>query len=140
MYTFLKIFLIWTKRGPQRMRWLDGINDLMAWVWVSSGSWWWTGKAGVLQSMGSQKAGRDWVTELNWFLKSLLSFSYSIVSALCFDFPGPETRRILAPWSEIKPAPLALEDEVLTSKPPESLYTFRMFLTYILCFLNRFWN
>ena len=34
------------------------------WVWVSSGSWWWTGKPGMLQSMGSQKFGYDWVTEL----------------------------------------------------------------------------
>ena len=34
------------------------------WVWASSGSWWWTGKPGVLQSMGSQKVGHDWVTEL----------------------------------------------------------------------------
>ena len=36
------------------------------WVWVSSGSWWWTGKSGVLQSMGSQRVGHNWVTELNW--------------------------------------------------------------------------
>ena len=34
------------------------------WVWASSGSWWWTRKSGVLQSMGSQKAGLNWVTEL----------------------------------------------------------------------------
>ena len=33
------------------------------WVWVSSGSWWWTGKSGVLQSMGSQRVGHNWVTE-----------------------------------------------------------------------------
>ena len=36
------------------------------WVWVSSGSWWWTGKPGVLQSMGSQRVRHDWVTELIW--------------------------------------------------------------------------
>ena len=36
------------------------------WVWVSSGSWWWTGKPGVLQSLGSQRVRHDWVTELNW--------------------------------------------------------------------------
>ena len=34
--------------------------------WASSGSWWWTGKLGVLQSMGSQRVGHDWATELNW--------------------------------------------------------------------------
>ena len=36
------------------------------WVWVNSGSWWWTGKRGVLQSMGSQTDGHDWATEMNW--------------------------------------------------------------------------
>ena len=34
------------------------------WVWASSGSWWWTGRPGVLQSMGSQRVGHDWATEL----------------------------------------------------------------------------
>ena len=36
------------------------------WVWVSSGSWWWTRKSGVLQSMVLQRLGQDWATELNW--------------------------------------------------------------------------
>ena len=36
------------------------------WVCVISGSWWWTGKPGVLQSMGSQRVGHDWANELNW--------------------------------------------------------------------------
>ena len=36
------------------------------WVWTSSRSWWWTGKPGILQSMGSQRVGHDWVMELNW--------------------------------------------------------------------------
>ena len=36
------------------------------WVWVNSGSWWWTGRPGVLQFMGSQRVGQDWATELNW--------------------------------------------------------------------------
>ena len=36
------------------------------WVWVSSGSWWWTGKPGVLHSMGSQRVRNEWATELNW--------------------------------------------------------------------------
>ena len=35
-------------------------------VWASSRSWWWTGKLGMLQSMGSQRVGHDWATELNW--------------------------------------------------------------------------
>ena len=35
------------------------------WVWVNSRSWWWTGRPGVLQSMGLQRVGHDWATELN---------------------------------------------------------------------------
>ena len=67
------------RRGRQRMRWLDGItgddrgwDGWMAsltrwtWVWVSSGCWWWAGKPGVLQSMGLQRVGHNWATELNW--------------------------------------------------------------------------
>ena len=36
------------------------------WVWVNSGSWWWTGRPGVLRFMGSQRVKHDWATELNW--------------------------------------------------------------------------
>ena len=36
------------------------------WVWVDSGSWWWTGRPGVLQFMVSQRVRHDWATELNW--------------------------------------------------------------------------
>ena len=50
------------RRGQQRIRWLDGITDSTTWVWVNSGSWWWTGRPGVLQSMGSQS--RTWLS--NW--------------------------------------------------------------------------
>ena len=38
------------------------------WVWASSGNWWWTGKPGMLQSMGSQRVRHNWGTELNWLL------------------------------------------------------------------------
>ena len=34
------------------------------WIWVNFGSWWWIGRAGELQSMGLQRAGHDWETEL----------------------------------------------------------------------------
>ena len=42
------------------------------WVWVNSGSWWWTGRPGVLQSMGSQRIGHNWATELNWTLFKIM--------------------------------------------------------------------
>ena len=57
------------------------------WIWVSSGSWWWTGKPGVLQSMGSQRVRHDWATELNWRASHLLQYFSTIVEALfCLVF------------------------------------------------------
>ena len=54
------------RRGQQRMKWLHGSPTQWTWAWVNSRSWWWTEKPGVLQSMGSQRVGHNWVTELNW--------------------------------------------------------------------------
>ena len=52
------------------------------WVWVNSGSWWWTGRPGVLQSVGWQRLGHDWATELNWTVPLLyldqLNQSFSV--------------------------------------------------------------
>ena len=45
--------------------WMESLTQ-WTWVWASSGSWWWTGKPGVLQSMGLQRVRHDWATELNW--------------------------------------------------------------------------
>ena len=36
------------------------------WVWINSGSWWWTGRPGMLRFMGPQRVWHDWVTELNY--------------------------------------------------------------------------
>ena len=46
-------------------------------VWVSSRSWWWTGKPGMLQSMVSQRVRHDWATELNWTVKENRSLNGS---------------------------------------------------------------
>ena len=58
-------------------RWWDGwmaSPTQWTWVWVNSGSWWWTGKPGVLQSMGSQRVWHNWATKVNWtfLLKHLI--------------------------------------------------------------------
>ena len=45
--------------------WMASLTRWM-WVWVNSGSWWWTGRPGMLQFMGSQRVRHDWETELNW--------------------------------------------------------------------------
>ena len=66
------------------------------WVWVNSGSWWWTGRPGVLQSMGLQRVRQDWATELNWMnpssakwfltkVKEELSFQKMILEQLGFS-------------------------------------------------------
>ena len=52
--------------------WDGWIVSLTWWTWVSasSGSWWLTGKPVVLLSMGSQRVGHNWATELNWLTPS----------------------------------------------------------------------
>ena len=45
--------------------WMASLT-LWTWVWVSSVSWWWTGRPGVLQFRGLQRIRHDWATELNW--------------------------------------------------------------------------
>ena len=56
-------------RGEGDDRGWDGwMASLTRWTWVrvDSKSWWWTGRPGVLWSMGLQRVGHDWATELNW--------------------------------------------------------------------------
>ena len=59
------------------------------WVWVDSGSWWWTGRPGVLQFMGSQGVGHNWATELNYFslflynLFGCVYFTHEYFNYLC---------------------------------------------------------
>ena len=54
------------RRGQQKMSWLDGFTDSMNISLNNSRSWWWRGRPGVLQSMGSPRVGQDYVTEENW--------------------------------------------------------------------------
>ena len=53
--------------GDDRGRdgWMVSLTQ-WTWVWVNSRSCWWTGKPGMLQTMGSQRVRHDWATELNW--------------------------------------------------------------------------
>ena len=55
------------------------------WVWVNSGSWWWTRRCGVLQSIGSQRVGHDWAT--NWTNWSNIGLSHIPRNSLS-RFPG----------------------------------------------------
>ena len=79
------------------------------WVWVNTGKWWWTGRPGVLQFMGSQRIGYDWVTELNWWhVRCLYPFWYP-------NSTGPSFPLLVMPtWFFVKSA-------ALTQKTHQSL-------------------
>ena len=54
------------RRGWQRRDgWMASPTRLTR-VWTSSGSWWWTGRPGMLWFMGLQRVGHNWATELSW--------------------------------------------------------------------------
>ena len=61
-----------SRRGWQRMRWLDGITDSMAMILGKLRELVMDRRPGLLQSMGLQRVGHDWVTELNWTVARLL--------------------------------------------------------------------
>ena len=52
------------------------------WVWVNSGSWWWTGRPGVLWFMGSLRVGHDWATELTELKRFLAVPEHCLHSSL----------------------------------------------------------
>ena len=54
------------------------------WVWASSGTWWWTGKPGMLQSLGSQRVGHHWATEPQQTLQLDLLISSLAISSCAF--------------------------------------------------------
>ena len=67
--------------------WMASLTQ-WTWVWVNSGSWWWTGRPGVLRFMGSQRVGHYWATELNWtdgiFYVNLFHFKICTLFTLAF--------------------------------------------------------
>ena len=83
------------RRGRPRMRWLSASPTGWTSVWESSRSWWWTGRAGVLQSLGSQECDRnEWLnwTELrqemvmNFILQYFLLFLHNLFKIFLFRF------------------------------------------------------
>ena len=71
----------WSKVGGEGInrRWDDWMASptQWTWVWIGSESWWWTGKPGMLQSMGSQRVRHNWVSELNW-----MTYWFSLLSSI----------------------------------------------------------
>ena len=85
------------------------------WVWVNSGSWWWTGMPGVLQFIGSQRAGHDWDTELNWtelrrtFVGKVMSLLLNMLSRLVITFLS-RSKHLLISWLQSPSAAIKLKD------------------------------
>ena len=73
------------KVGGEWDGWIASLTR-WTWTWASSGSWWWTGKSGMLQSMGSQRVGHDWATELNWTDGPNILGSYAVLFFTTLDF------------------------------------------------------
>ena len=78
------------------------------WVWTNSGSWWYTGKPVILSSMGSQRVGHDWVTELNFLCSILDTFwSWGIIFwchiFLPFHTVNEDLQATILEWVAISP-------------------------------------
>ena len=73
------------RRWWQRMRWLDDITDSMD-MSLSKLQNWWTGKPGILQSLGSQRVGHGRATELNWWLFDYHYQCYFILHEIYISF------------------------------------------------------
>ena len=65
------------------------------WVWVNSGSWWWTGRPGMLWFMGSQRVGHNWATELNWTESHFCLKKKSHLTHVCSKWLQNSLQRIL---------------------------------------------
>ena len=56
----------WRQEGKGMAEYEMASLTKWTWIWANSGSWWWTGRPGMLQSMRSQRVRHELVTELNW--------------------------------------------------------------------------
>ena len=111
---FIYLFEYWSEMSHPWACWMASLT-WWTWAWVGSGSWLWTGKPGVLKSMGLQRVGHKWVTELNWpdllsvcssmsrkkrcipVLRRLIQWGHSPLNAACFRHPCSHCSHSSAP-------------------------------------------
>ena len=72
--------------------WMASLTQ-WTWVWASSGSWWWTGKPSMLQSMESQRDTTEWLNWLIyvWRISLYCLFSPGLLPSNPLSFPSSET-------------------------------------------------
>ena len=90
----VKSWLIWKdpdagkdRRQEKGMTGWDGWMTSLTrwtWVWVDSGSWWWTGRPGMLRFMGLQRVGHDWATELTALTQMIQWYDQDWQKSCCF--------------------------------------------------------
>ena len=106
------------------------------WVWVNSGSWWWTGRPGVLQFMGLQRVRHNWATDLIWsdnifiyiYILYLLTAAIHVFAESDMTWRLNNNKLLFIFHSTIviiKLSPLWLESafEIVPVSFPHSLYT-----------------
>ena len=93
--------------------WMTSLTQ-WTWVWVDSRSWWWTGRPGVLQFMGSQRVEHDWATELNWldgFVGKVMSLLFNMLSRLVITFL-PRSKSLSISWLQSLSAVILLPRKI----------------------------
>ena len=87
--------------GQEEKGMTEGEMTWWTWVWVNSGSWWWRGRPGMVQFMGSQRVRLNWATELGWtddvsictfYLYS--TFLFSLYWEINLNWVRPEVVRV----------------------------------------------
>ena len=95
------------------VRWLDGITDSRDMsLKQAPGVGWWTGKAGVLQSMGLQRVGHNWATELNWTEWNVMHLNHPETIPLPWSMENlssaqlvPGAKKVGDCWHRVKESP-----------------------------------
>ena len=105
------------RRGQQRIDGWMASPTQWTWIRVGSGSWWWTGRPGVLQFMGSQRIGHDSATELNWHnILSVLVLVFKTVNLISFCTVNVSIRLVkkVSSMVNVKTAPAIMLAFILT--------------------------
>ena len=90
------------------------------WVWANSGNWWWTGKPGVVHSMGSQSRNTNWATELSDIWASLVAQLVKNLPAVQETWFNPWLGKM--PWRRAwQPTPIFLPGESPWTEEPGEL-------------------